>query len=1007
MNDTHKEKIDQEIKEYFGGDPYRAFIFYRTYSRYIDEKNRRETWEETVARYMKFMKEVLGKKLSDKDYFDIREAILRQEVMPSMRLLWVAGDAVRSNNASAFNCTFTGVDNLKRFREILFLLMSGCGVGFSVENKFIDKLPEVEHQTGNTLPVFVIPDSREGWADALHAGIMAWFDGNDISFDFSRVRPVGARLKRFGGRSSGPGPLKDLLSFVKTLILSSQGRQLRPIEVHDIVCKTAEIVVVGGTRRSALISLSDLYDAEMRDAKAGTFYEKHAQRAMSNNSVAYDVKPTQQEFMREWLALMESGTGERGLFNRDGAINVMPERRREGLDDYDQSAVGVNPCKPLNSLILTQNGYITFGQAIGNNKLKVVLPNGGTAKASMPFVTGRDRDVYRVRLSNGSYIYGTDNHKHKLYNGEWKEMSELRIGDYLEANIPKIFDSKVTNEKLYKDGLLAGWVHGDGSLSERKDGKGHILQMCFGDHELDVVPLFEDITGVKSNKHHQKPDTCKVIRTRKKNTINRLLDYEYNLKKEDLTWLYGKNKNYKLGFLQAVFTADGSVRKNNNVELYSTREDALQVIANILREFGIYSNVTIHNYAKSYIAKDGLQRNNANCYKINISGGQFKDIGFISKRKSELLENQGPRIKHRLKTFFDKVKVVDIDSSWSVEDVYDITVDDDCHSFIDTTVTTHNCSEIILRSRQMCNLTSVVCRPEDTEKTLMYKVRIATILGTYQSMLTNFEYLTKGWKDNCDEERLLGVSLNGQFDCPAIIGDDGSLLSKLKLHAVSTNEHYADKFKINKSTAITCTKPEGTGSQMLGVSSGIHPRYAPYYIRRVRIAVHDPLFALLRDFGVPCHPEVGQIKEAATTWVFEFPIRSPDGAITRKDISALDQLWTWKRVKENYAEHTISMTCYVGTDEWLRVGSWVWDNWDIVTGISFLPREDDQHVYELAPYEEITEEQYSILSSAMPDIDFSKLPEYEKEDMTQGAQELACSAGVCSVDDAPIKRGSD
>ncbi len=639
------DEVKDEVTKYFGGDPYRYFIFLRTYSRWDDEKGQRESWTDVVDRYMSFMKETLKGKLSKEEYDEIRETILRQDVMPSMRLLWASGEAVRKNHAAAYNCWYTAIDNLKRFREMLFLLTSGGGVGFSVEQVHVSQLPVIERQTGNTLPVFVIPDSREGWADALHAGVMAWYDGNDISFDYSKIRPLGSRLKTFGGRASGPEPLRDLLTFTRNIILSAQGRQLRPIEVHDICTKIAEIVVAGGTRRSSEISLSDLHDEEMRLAKHGAFYEKHGNRSMANNSVAYNVKPTQSEFMREWLSLMESGSGERGIFNREGAVFNMPDRRKELR--YE-GRFGVNPC-----------------------------------------------------------------------------------------------------------------------------------------------------------------------------------------------------------------------------------------------------------------------------------------------------------------------------------------------------------SEILLRSSQACNLTSVVCRADDTRKTLANKVRIATILGTYQSMLTDFPYLTKTWKENCEAERLLGVSLNGQFDCEEIRKLE--TLMSLRELAVQVNEEYAKRFKINVSSAITCTKPEGTGSQMLGCSAGAHPRYAQYYVRRVRIASSDPLFALLRDAGVPYHPENGQLAETATTFVLEFPVKAPENALTRHDITAMDQLEHWKKVKTAYAEHTVSMTVYVGTDEWLRVGNWIWDNWESVSGISFLPKEDENHVYNLAPYEEITEDLYNRMTEAFPSVDYSLLSKYEMDDNTQGAKEAACFAGACEL----------
>ena|SRR3990167_4411157 len=563
--------------------------------------------------------------------------------MGSMRLLWAAGDPCRKNNATAYNCWFCSIDDLKRFSEILFLLTSGGGVGYSVERKVINKLPKIEKQTGKKLEIFIIPDSREGWADALDIGIKAWYNGQDIGFNYSKIRPEGSRLKTFGGRSAGPQPLKNLLEFTKNIILKAQGRKLRSIEVHDIVTKIGEIVVAGGTRRSAQISLSDLNDKEMRLAKVGKFWLKNGHRAMANNSAIYESKPTQKEFLKEWYSLMESESGERGIYNRFGVMHQIPTRR-----------------KALN------------------------------------------------------------------YQGVW--------------------------------------------------------------------------------------------------------------------------------------------------------------------------------------------------------GG-------------------------------------------------------------------NPCLEILLRSCQACNLTEVIARENDTEESLLRKIRIATILGTYQSMLTNFTYLSNDWKKNCEEERLLGVSITGQFD--SMCARNPIILRKLRERAIEVNKEYAQRFGINQSSAITCTKPSGTVSQLVNASSGAHPRFAKYYIRRVRISSYDPLFKLLKDVGIKYYPEVGQKEDTANTFVLEFYIKSPSNCITRKDISAMQQLNHWKKVKLNFTEHTVSSTIYVGDNEWLEVGRWLHKNWDIIGGLSFLPR--DNGIYELTPYQEISKKEYDRAIKKFPKIDFSKILDYEKKDETQGSKEVACGNGICEI----------
>ncbi|MFA6393190.1 MAG: ATP cone domain-containing protein [Candidatus Paceibacterota bacterium] len=640
----HVRKLAEESKKYFR-NPLSEFVYYRTYAKWIEEEGRRETWIETIDRYINFMKGKLGNKLKESEYKEVREAILRQEAMPSMRLLQFAGPAAERSNVCAYNCSFIAPRVLQDFGEIVYASMCGTGVGFSVESKNIQSLPQIKVQTGKKLPTFVIPDSKEGWADALVTGMKTWFEGEDIDFDFSLLRPLGARLMTMGGKSSGPKPLMDLLGFTRERILKRQGRHLRNIDAHDIICKIGEGVVSGGVRRSALISLSDLDDQDMRDAKSGQFWVNEGQRMLANNSAVYNTKPTETEFLKEWIALMQSGTGERGIFNRESLYKTLPKRRLE------------------------------------------------------------------------------------------------------------------------------------------------------------------------------------------------------------------------------------------------------------------------------------------------------KSSGFIGE------------------------------------------------------MGTNPCGEIILRSKQFCNLSEVVARAEDTEESLMRKIRIATIIGTYQSTLTKFEYLSKEWKENCDAERLLGVSVTGQWDSK--LSRDPQILSKLRLESIRVNKIYAKRFGISESTCITAVKPSGTVSQTVDCASGMHPRHAPYYIRRVRITATDALFKMMKDQGVPYHPEVGQNHDDANTFVLEFPMKAPQDAICKDDVSAIEQLEHWKIVKVNYTEHNPSVTISVGENEWIQVAHWLYKNWDIVGGLSFLPRSN--HVYQLAPYEAIDEKTYKELVSKMPDFDFSKIVTYEIRDETEVKRELACVSGVCDI----------
>ncbi len=650
----HVKKLSEESKKYFS-NPLGEFVYYRTYAKWIPEEQRRETWIETVDRYVNFMKKNLGKKLKDSEYKEVREAILKQEAMPSMRLLQFAGPAAEKTNVCAYNCSYIAPTKWQDFAEIMYISMCGTGCGWSAESQNIQQLPQIKFQTGKKLPKFVVPDSREGWCDALTLGLNTWADGMDIEFDYSQLRPAGARLKTMGGKSSGPEPLRNLLDFTRKKLLNRQGRRLENIDAHDIMCMIGQIVVSGGVRRSAMISLSDLDDEKIRDAKKGQFYLTEEQRSLANNSAVYLQKPTEEEFLDEWIALKKSGSGERGIFNRGGLVTTTPERR-----------------------------------------LKV-----------------------------------------------WKE-----------------------------DGLF------DGKL----------------------------LTGKR---------------------------------------LIGTNP----------------------------------------------------------------------------------------------------------------------------------------------------CGEIILQSKQFCNLTNVIAREGDTEASLLRKTRIATIIGTYQASLTNFGYLSREWKENCERERLLGIGLAGQWDCEIVRSP--KVLAKMRDESIKMNKVYAKRFGIAESTAITCVKPDGNSSQTFNFSSGMHPRYAPYYIRRVRISATDSLFKMLRDQGVPYFPEVGQTKENANTFVFEFPVKSPKGSIFRNDQTAIEQLEHWKMVKTHFTEHNPSVTISVGDGEWIKVAEWLYSNWELIGGLSFLPR--DNHVYKLAPYEEIDEKRYNEMIKKLENIDYSKIITYEKTDETEQKKELACVGGMCEI----------
>jgi len=631
--------------------PYQQFIHKSRYARWIEDEQRRENWDETVSRYISFMDSYVhdkhGYKLDSSLRNEIEEAILNLRIMPSMRAMMTAGQALERDAVCGYNCSYIPVDSPRAFDECMYILMCGTGVGFSVERENVDKLPVVSDNMGSSSTTIKVADSKPGWAKALRELIALLYAGQIPQWDVSGVRAAGERLKVMGGRASGPQPLVDLFNFTVEIFKKARGRRLFPIECHDLMCKIGEIVVVGGVRRSALISLSNLNDDQMAHAKSGMWWESEPQRALANNSVAYKTKPEMGTFMREWLALYDSKSGERGMFNREAA----------------------------------------------------------------------DKHVARNGRRETGHMWGTN-----------------------------------------------------------------------------------------------------------------------------------------------------------------------------------------------------------------------------------------------------------------------------------------PCSEIILRGYQFCNLSEVVVRETDSLQDLKDKVRLATVLGTLQSTLTDFKYLRNIWKKNTEDERLLGVSLTGIMDHPVLAKnvDSKRWLEEMREIAVETNRRIAEEIGIPVSAAITCVKPSGTVSQLVDAASGIHARHNDYFIRTVRGDNKDPLTQFLIESGV--HNERDMMKPDSTT-VFSFPMKSPEGAVTRTQMTAVEQLELWKTYALHWCEHKPSVTITVKEHEWMEVGAWVYENFDVASGVSFLPHSD--HTYQQAPYQDIDVDEYNEWMQTYKDvkIDWEKLTDFEKEDNTSGSRELACTAGVCEVVD--------
>jgi len=642
------------------------FVYVRTYARWMEEEGRRETWQETVDRYVNFIYEKHRDRVKPRVYKHIRKAIGLLGVVPSMRALWAAGPAAEFENLCFYNCSFQAINKIEAFRECLYILMCGAGYGFSVEKKYTTQLPVIPNINTENIPqTHIVDDSRKGWADSLDILINSLYEGRDVHMDYSDIRPRGARLVTMGGRASGPDPLICLHAFVRETFFTAQGRQLMPIECHDIINEIGEIVVAGGVRRSSEMSLSDLDDSDMAKSKEWPFPQR---RRMANNSAVYDSKPSAVEFLKEWSILASSGTGERGIFNRYAARASAPSRRNSDL------IIGVNPC-----------------------------------------------------------------------------------------------------------------------------------------------------------------------------------------------------------------------------------------------------------------------------------------------------------------------------------------------------------SEINLRSEQLCNLSEVITRVEDDLDMMFKKIETAVWIGAIQSTYTYFPYLNDNWINNCEEERLLGVSITGQMDSPRLFSPDA--VRAMKRKAIKTSRHAASVLGINEPTSVTCVKPSGTTSQVTNSSSGMHTRFSQYQIRRYRISSTDPLLSMLQDIGMEASPENGEgpedwdladsaserkkdlcsihvegeqwSKDKVRTWILSFPIKAPDGCITRNDLSAIEQLEHYKKMQTNWCEHSVSCTVFVKEDEWFDVGNWVLKNWETTSGVAFLPY-DGGH-YKQAPNEEITKEEYDKMVAEMPEIDYSLLSAYEKEDNTSGAKTYACTGDSCEL----------
>lgn len=941
----------------FFKNPSQEFVYVRTYSKWLESIGRRETWSETVDRYISFIKEQRPS-IPQKVLNKIREYMLALGVMPSMRALWAAGPAAEQSNVCMYNCSALTVDSVEAFAETLYILCCGAGLGFSVENKYIQKLPVVPRLTLETNGIHVIPDSKEGWADSIKILMNSLYEGKDIQFDYSLIRPAGSRLKTMGGRASGPEPLISLHRFIREVFNEAQGKKLTSIQCHDLMNKIAEIVVVGGVRRSSQISLSDLNDPLMANAKNWPF---PLHRAMANNSAVYDKKPTSIEFLKEWSTIAASGTGERGIFNLYSVQKNAPARRNK------EKILLTNPCVTGDTEILTDDGYKQIQTLIGQ---KVNVWNGFEWSEVEPKITGTNQDILTVNFSDGRTLNCTPYHKFHIstdYRGGTKivEAKDLQSGMKLIKHEFPIIEHGPDLKHAYTQ----GFVSAEGMELNRNLWVYKPKEMCLSRLE-----------GVKSSTWEENNNRYRVL-LKETPVSKNLVPIEYNLKSK-IEWLSG------------LFDGDGTELKEGGLQLVSVNREFLTNLQKLLSTVGVQSKVLFANKAGMREMPDGRGGTALfycqDSYRICIGAVQMQKLKTLGLKCERMSFDKTPQ-----RDASQFVSIVDVTENGTADTVYCFN-EPKRHLGIFGGVITGQCGEVALRNMEFCNLSEVVVRAEDDLDSLMQKVETATWIGVIQSSFTNFPYLRKEWQDNCNEERLLGVSLTGQMDNKELLSPVA--LKALKQKALKVAKHAAQKMGINMSVAVTLGKPSGTVSQLVDSASGVHARFSKYYIRRYRISAQDPLCKMMKAQGIKLLPENGQedlSEDKVSTWVVEFPIKSPEGSITKDQMSAIDQLEWYKNIQTNWCEHNQSTTIYCGEDEWLKVGNWVYENWNIVNGISFLPR-DGGH-YKLAPYESITEEKYKKLIEKFKPIDYTKLSEFEKEDQTQGSKELACQGGVCEL----------
>lgn len=952
---------------------YQKIIHKTRYARWINEKKRREKLNETVGRFFDFAEN----RLKQKNDFDLgpyrqelEESVLNMDTMPSMRALMTAGPALERDNIAGYNCAFLPIDNPVAFSELLYILMNGTGVGYSVESRHTNKLPEVPEELHDTDTVIVVRDSKMGWAIAIKELVSMLYAGQRPEWDLRKVREAGAVLRTFGGRASGPLPLDDCMRFITKTFMEARGRKLTPLECHDISCKIGEIVVVGGVRRSALISLFDKDDHDMQRAKSGAWYEAHGHRALANNSEVHLVKPSVSAFMKDWLALIDSRSGEPGIHNVYATEKHIEKHcpLRELIDsDGKLLASGANPCIAAGMNILTADGYKQIQDVVGDD-VKLV-DNTGNVVNGRVWYTG-DKETIKLKFLSAEIdpIILTPDHMCLTNTGDAvkaQDMPGRRLKRF--SVIRKDFD----NERDF----LAGVILGNGILVDPEDRSNEdvsITVKCKKDKE--IINLYEDeLIGYN-------------ICSRKNTEICQ--SHKIPFKEEGERGLPESIQNPD--GLMGLYSAKGGLL-SNGVALHTFEQEQAEKVIEVLATMGIEARIFVQQPRKTV---KGVLYTMRKRWDVIIS--KYSSITVFAKKIGFIQKDNQDRLTKYLNDFAPLVSSI---SKSGVRHVYDFEIPTTHWGVVEGCVV-HNCHEIALRPFQFCNLSMVTIRPTDTPDVIRDRVRIATILGTIQATFTDFKFLRKAWQRTTEEEALLGVTLTGVQDNPytnmQAMRDDpeamAALLESLKEVSIETNRIWAERIGINQSVSVTALKPSGNSGALVGTSSGLHAAYAPYYIRRITQATNDPITKFMIDQGFP--HEVS--KSYGNSVLFSFPMKSAETAICEKDFTAVEAVDYYLMWQRHYTTHMPSCTVHVRDDEWLDVGAKVYKHFDEIMGISFFPKDDS--VYVQAPYEECDQKTYDELLTKMPEtVDWSELSKYEESDYTVASQELACTGGKCEI----------